>query len=69
MTLLVERTYTTQDFLKAGFALIWVVNPRRRDVHIYRDDGSVQLLGERDEITGESALPSFRCKVGEFFDI
>jgi len=58
-----------EDYLKAGFNLIWVVNPRRRSVHIYRRDGSEQLLNERDEITGESALPSFRCKVAAFFDV
>jgi len=57
------------EYLKAGFKLIWVVNPYRRHVHVYRRDGSVQLLSEREEITGESALPSFRCKVGEFFDV
>jgi Uma2 family endonuclease len=58
-----------KDFLKAGFSLVWVVNPDWRNVHIYRRDGSIQLLSEQDEITGEGALPSFRCKVAEFFDV
>jgi Uma2 family endonuclease len=57
------------EYLKAGFGLVWVVNPHWRHVHIYRPDGSVQLLSEREEITGEKALPSFRCRVGEFFDV
>jgi Uma2 family endonuclease len=57
------------DYLKAGFSIVWVVNPHWRDVHIYRRDGSVQLLSERDEISGEGALPGFRCKVGAFFDV
>lgn len=58
-----------EQYLKAGFGLVWVVNPRRRNVHVYRRDGSVQLLSEHDEISGESALPSFRCKVAAFFDV
>jgi hypothetical protein len=29
----------------------------------------VQLLSGRDEITGEAALPGFRCRVGEFFEV
>lgn len=55
-------------YLDAGFALVWVVNPRRRHVHVYRSGGGVQLLAEQDEISGEAALPEFRCKVGEFFN-
>ena len=58
-----------EDYLKAGFGMVWVVNVHWRHVTIYRRDRSVQLLSERDEITGEAALPSFRSKVGEFFDV
>jgi Uma2 family endonuclease len=56
-----------EEYLGNGFPLIWVVYPETRSVAIYRGDGSVSLLHERDEITGEAALPSFRCKVAEFF--
>src|SRR5665213_1372063 len=55
------------EYLKAGVKLVWLVNPYWRHVHIYRADGSVQLLTEPDEITGESVLPGFGCKVGAFF--
>ncbi|HET6249732.1 MAG TPA: Uma2 family endonuclease [Tepidisphaeraceae bacterium] len=57
------------EYLEAGFGLVWVVNPHRRHVQIYRPDGSVQLLSEHEEITGEKALPSFKCKVAAFFDV
>lgn len=56
-----------QDYLDNGFPLIWIVQPNTRTVTIYRADGSIALLHESDEITGESALPSFRCKVAYFF--
>ena len=55
------------EYLSADFPLVWVVNPVTRTVLIYRGDGSTARLGEDDEITGEAALPAFRCRVGEFF--
>jgi Uma2 family endonuclease len=57
------------EYLDAGFGLVWVVNPRRRDVHVYRRDASAELLQAEDQITGGDALPSFRCKVADFFDV
>ena len=53
-----------KDYLKANFHIVWVVNPDWRHVHVYRSDGSVQLLSEQEEITGESVLPGFRCRCG-----
>ena len=55
------------EYLRNGFALVWVVEPNTRTVVIHRADGSVTKLRENDEITGESALPGFRCKLAEFF--
>lgn len=55
------------EYLAARFPLVWVADPQARAVAIYRVGGSVIRLHENDEITGESALPSFRCRVGEFF--
>ena len=55
------------EYLKNNFAVVWVVQPRTRTVTIYRADGSVSSLHEQDEITGESFLPTFKCKVGDFF--
>jgi Uma2 family endonuclease len=57
----------TEEYLKNGFPLVWLVIPQTRAVEIYRADGSITLLHENDEITGENALPDFKCKVAEFF--
>ena len=56
-----------EEYLKNGFKLVWIVYPNTKTVAIHRADGSVSLLHEQDEISGESALPTFRCKVAEFF--
>jgi Uma2 family endonuclease len=54
-------------YLDNGFGVVWVVNPGTRTVLIRRADGSVSILGENDQITGERFLPGFQCRVGEFF--
>lgn len=56
-----------EDYLANGFKLVWVVHPNTRTVNVHRTDGSVAKLYDRDEITGESVLPGFRCRVREFF--
>jgi Uma2 family endonuclease len=56
-----------EEYLENGFKLIWVVHPNTKTVVIHRADGSVGKLHEDDEIVGESVLPSFKCKVAEFF--
>ena len=57
-----------EDYLAHGFPLIWVVHPNTRSVMIYRATGAPSLLHHEDEITGEAALPTFRCKVAAFFE-
>lgn len=57
-----------EEYLENGFPLIWVIHPATRTTVIHRADGSTTRLHEADEITGESALPGFRCKVAAFFE-
>lgn len=65
--LAVDVAAKVEEYLTNGFPLVWIVNPTTRTVTVHRADGSVALLHEADEITGERALPTFRCKVGQFF--
>ncbi|HXE52808.1 MAG TPA: Uma2 family endonuclease, partial [Tepidisphaeraceae bacterium] len=58
-----------KDYLSAGFALVWIVNPYGRYVQIYRPGAGVQIIDEHGEITAEPALSQFRCRVAEFFNI
>jgi len=55
------------EYLNAGVALVWVINPEARTVHIHRGDGSVGWLREEDELSGEDVLPGFRCRVAMIF--
>jgi Uma2 family endonuclease len=54
-----------EEYLTAGFGIVWVVDPVKKHVMIHRRDGSVAKVHENEEISGETALPGFRCKVAE----
>jgi Uma2 family endonuclease len=54
------------DWLEAGCRLVWVVDPQRRHVRIYRADGSEAVIGERALLDGEDVVPGFTCPVASF---
>jgi Uma2 family endonuclease len=47
------------DWLRAGTALVWVVDPIRRSARAYRADGTESYLEEHDSLDGEDVLPGF----------
>ncbi|HEV3167318.1 MAG TPA: Uma2 family endonuclease [Isosphaeraceae bacterium] len=65
--LVYEVDQEVDDYLAAGVRLVWMVNPERRTVWVYRVDGPVRFLREPDELSGEDVLPGFRCLVSELF--
>lgn len=57
-----------QEYLAAGFGVVWIVYPSTKTVHVRRADRKNAELHAEDEITGEDFLPGFKCKVGAFFE-
>jgi Uma2 family endonuclease len=55
------------DWLAAGTRIVWVLNPRRRVIHIHRPQRQTQTLTEKDTLDGEDVLPGFRCQIAELF--
>jgi len=55
------------DWLSAGTALVWVVEPLRQSVVVYRADGSVTVLGIEDALSGEELLPGFAMPLATLF--
>jgi Uma2 family endonuclease len=51
------------DWLNAGVALVWVVDPIRRTARVYRADGTEAVLQSTDPLDGETVLPGFTCPV------
>lgn len=56
-----------EEYLAAGIPLVWVIDPEAEIAFIHRGDGSVTKLHKNDELTGETILPGFHCKVAELF--
>lgn len=56
-----------EDWLQAGARAVWVINPKRRSVSVYRPTADVTRLAEGDELDGGEVVPGFRCKVSEIF--
>ncbi len=53
------------DWLAAGTKLVWVVDPERSEVRVYRSDGSLSVLREHDSLDGEDVLPGFTCPLSD----
>jgi Uma2 family endonuclease len=49
----------TDDWLRAGTLLVWVLDPRRRIAWVHRANGTVSQLTEHDVLDGEDVLPGF----------
>jgi Uma2 family endonuclease len=45
------------DFRSAGTPLVWVIDPPRRQATVYRADGTLSLVVDPAELSGESVLP------------
>lgn len=56
-----------EDWLQAGAPAVWVIDPRRRSVSVYRSMTDVTRLSEADELEGGGVVPDFRCEVSEIF--
>ena len=54
-------------YFAAGTRLMWVVNPKRRTVTVYRSPDESQILGEGDSLSGEDVLPGFRYEISKLF--
>lgn len=48
-------------WLGAGTKIVWVIDPERREARVFRQDGSLVLLGDDDALEGEDVLPGFSC--------
>lgn len=53
------------DWLTAGTSLVWVVDPDRRVVRVYRADGSESIVDEEMMLHGDDTLPGFSTPVAE----
>lgn len=53
------------EYFGAGSRMVWVVDPRRRAVTVYRSPRETRILAAGEELTGEDVLPGFAVSVDE----
>jgi Uma2 family endonuclease len=56
-----------RDYLAAGSRLVWVVNPRRRHVQVFREDGTLAVVEPPARLTGDPVLPGFSVSLDALF--
>jgi Uma2 family endonuclease len=62
-----EMNEKVDEYLAAGVALVWLVDPHHRTVEVHRPDGEPELFNARQELTAEPHLPGFRVPVARVF--
>jgi Uma2 family endonuclease len=55
------------EYLDAGVALVWVVEPVFHTVTIYRPEAEPELFNANQELSDDPHLPCFRLKVADIF--
>ncbi len=65
-------TYTEVDekvdeWLIAGCAMVWVVNPRRETVEVYRSPEEITVLRGDNILDGGDVIEGFQCRVQDLF--
>lgn len=55
------------DWLDAGVRMVILVDPRRRNVTIYRSRADIQILDESDTISGGDVVPGWTLPVAKIF--
>ena len=56
------------EWLEAGVAIAWVIDPELRTAQVYRADGSVATVGSHGSLDGEGLLPGFSFALEDLFE-
>ena len=64
-----EIAKKVEEYLSAGFGMVWIVYPNTRTVHVHRQGQRGVILSANDELDASDVLDGFKCRVGEIFDV
>jgi Uma2 family endonuclease len=56
-------------YFAANARTVWVFNPKRRTVAVYRSPFDVRILSEQETLEGGDVLPQFRLELSKLFTI
>ena len=63
-----EVAEKVDEWLRAGCAMVWVVNPRREIVEVYGPAGGFTVLHGDDVLEGGDVVAGFRCRIRDLFE-
>jgi Uma2 family endonuclease len=63
-----EMSRKVREYLDAGSAMVWVVEPVRRQVTVYTPDNMARIHRDGDTLTGGDIIPGFELDVTYIFD-
>jgi Uma2 family endonuclease len=66
---LYELDEKIEEYMASGVTLVWVVNPKKRTVTVYRPGASPEVLSENDQLDGRPLLPAFQYPVAKLFEV
>jgi len=62
-----EMQQKAVDYLDTGARMVWVVDPARRTVTVYRSRAEIRILVEGEILDGGDVLPALRAAVESLF--
>ena len=62
-----EVAEKVEMWLAAGCKLVWVINPRRKTVEVYRPNADFTILRGTDTLEGDEVIEGFQCPVQDIF--
>jgi len=62
-----ELSDKMREYLERGVRLVWIVEPAKRRVTVFRSPDDKYVLDDKATLTGDEVLPGFACKVADIF--
>ena len=62
-----EVAEKVEEWLTAGCTMVWVINPRRETVEVYRSNENFTVLRGTDILDGADVVEGFQCQVQDIF--
>lgn len=64
-----EISKKVQDYMKAGVHVVWVSDPGKRTVTVYRQKEKAKVLRDNDVLTIPDIIPGFELPVRDVFQV
>lgn len=56
-----------REYIENGVRLGWLIDPFQKKVHIYRENGEIEILENTEKVSGEDVLPGFELDLTEIW--